>query len=61
MANLHLPTKEPLVDPKTGTVTDQWRRFFEQLSKVASTESAGLLPTLSGNAAHTLKGDGTWS
>lgn len=27
----------------------------------ASTTKHGLLPKLSGNAAHTLKGDGTWS
>jgi hypothetical protein len=109
MARLHFPTKEPMIDVKTGMLTDPWRTFLDQLNESlaaldfsniggvlslsqlplhqtthnaggtdaikldelaeardltlldSNTLRHGLLPKLSGNAAHTLKGDGTWS
>ncbi len=58
---LHLPPpKVPFTDPKTGELTAEGRRVLMDLVRVATEARAGLLPALSGNAAHRLNGEGEW-
>jgi hypothetical protein len=58
---IHVPRKEPFVDPQTGMLTPRAERLLERLVEIATEEGRGLLPALSGDVNDKLRGDGTWA
>lgn len=44
-----------------GRVNESHLSFFDTTAGNATTKQHGLLPKLDGNAAHSLRGDGTWA
>jgi len=57
MSQLYVPARVPLIDPKTGIVTEQWERFFERIAQAVPASGAG---TVNGPALSTDNAIARW-